>query len=117
MRKFSKDVPKVQICRVVPSSKRRAIFEEANAALLAGHFSMKKLVKQLSKRDGLTTDGNRYMTSACGRTFESLQGAYAIALKKCWCSQGSILRKRAVAEEASAKYITYLIMGGECDNE
>ncbi|KAK6009174.1 integrase core domain protein [Ostertagia ostertagi] len=36
--------------RVVPMSKRRAVFEEAHSGLLAGHFGPKKLIRQLSKR-------------------------------------------------------------------
>ncbi|KAK6028235.1 hypothetical protein OSTOST_05720 [Ostertagia ostertagi] len=35
--------------RVVPPSKRRAIFEEAHSGSLAGHFGPKKLFRQLSK--------------------------------------------------------------------
>ncbi|VDO24210.1 unnamed protein product, partial [Heligmosomoides polygyrus] len=36
--------------RVVPPSKRRGVFDEAHAGLLAGHFGPKKLLRQLSRR-------------------------------------------------------------------
>lgn len=35
--------------KVVPPSKRRAVFDEAHAGLLAGHFGPKKIIRQLSK--------------------------------------------------------------------
>ncbi|VDO06369.1 unnamed protein product, partial [Haemonchus placei] len=35
--------------KVVPASKRKAVFDEAHSGLLAGHFGPKKMIRQLSK--------------------------------------------------------------------